>query len=119
MKDKEKITTELKSTIKNLKIYNTIGGIAIGVGGFKFIDSLMTEDISSASVSLALSLWVGCAYYIINKSLNKDVDKSISEINNVYDEYIDLDNQKKKTNDSEKVNNGKIIKKTIKHREQL
>ena len=119
MKDKEKITTELKSTSKDLKVYNTIGGIAIGVGGFKFIDSLMTEDISSASVSLALSLWVGCAYYIINKSLNKDVDKSISEINNAYDEYIDLNNQKKKTNDSEKVNNGKILKRTIKHREQL
>ena len=43
----------------------------------------------------------------------------LKQNHNAYDEYIDLNNQKKKTNDSEKVNNGKILKRTIKHREQL
>ena len=119
MKDKEKITTELKSIIKNLKIYNTIGGIAIGIVGFKLIDSLMTEDISSASISLAACLWAGVAYYAGNKSLNKDVDRNLSEINETYDEYMDSVDKKDKANDSEKENNGKILKRTIKHREQL
>lgn len=119
MKDKEKIMTELKSTIKNIKIYNTIGGITIGAIVVRIVDTMRAEDISSASVSLAACLWAGVAYYAGNKSLNKDVDRNLSEINETYDEYMDSVDKKDKANDSEKENNGKILKRTIKHREQL
>ena len=111
MKDKEKVTTKLKSTVKNLKI----GSACLALESCVLVGKVMDGNVKGTLISLGLIAALGFMVHCSNKEFNE----SISEINNAYDEYIDLNNQKKKTNDSEKVNNGKILKRTIKHREQL
>ncbi len=111
MKGKEQITTELKSTIKNLKIGNACLALESCVLVGKVMDGNAKGTLITLGLMTALGFMVHCS--------NKEFNESISEINETYDEYMDLVDKKDKTNGSEKVNNGKVLKRTIKHREQL
>lgn len=111
MKDKEKITTELKSTVKNLKI----GSACLALESCVLVGKVMDGNVKGTLISLGLIAALGFIVHCGNKEFNE----SISEINETYDEYMDLVDKKDKTNDSEKENNGNVLKRTIKHREQL
>lgn len=104
MKDKKDNTKQIKSVVKNLKFYNTLGGIALGFTGAKLVDVMMEGDVLGSLMRLSIFIWPACAYYSINKSLDKDIDKLL---NDKFDDPNTKDN-------TDRVNNCKLYKKSRK-----
>ena len=104
MKDKKDNTKQIKSIVKNLKFYNTFGGIALGVTGTKLVDAMIEGDVLGSLMKLSIFLWPACAYYAINKSLDREID-------NLFNEKFDDTNTK---DDNDSVNSCRVYGKNRK-----
>ena len=106
MNDKVKVTTELKSIVKDLKICNA--GLALE--SYILVEKIMAGDVKGTLISLGLMSALG---FIVHCS-NKEFNESISEIDKLSDENLDDFDTKVETNN---VNNGKIYRKVSNPRE--
>ena len=98
MKDKKDNKKQIKCVVKNLKFYNTFGGIALGFTGTRLVDAMMEGDVLDSLMRLSIFLWPACAYYAVNKSLDKEID-------NLFNDKFDDTNTK---DDTDSVNSCRV-----------
>ena len=102
MKGKEQITTELKSTVRNLKF----GSAGLALESYILVEKAMAGDVKGTLISLGLMAVLG---FIVHYS-NKEFNESISEIDKLSDENLDDFDTKVETNN---VDNGRGYRRSL------